>query len=149
MAENGSNGAERGGPAGAPGRARRKAFKEAGQAAEGGVAGLLASLAERIGANAGVDAVFGEPVEKDGRTVITVAQSMWGSGAGSGMSEDDGMGSGGGGGAATRPVGYIEISSQGAQFVPLQRPWQDTRLIIAWAFAIWLVSRAVSHILRG
>lgn len=141
MAENGTNGAA--------GRARGKAFKEAEGAAEGGVAGMLASLADRVGATAGVKAVFGEPVEKDGRTVITVAQSMWGSGAGSGMSEESGVGSGGGGGAATRPLGYIELSGHGAQYVPLQRPWQDAKLIIAWAVAIWLVSRALNRILRG
>lgn len=141
MAEDGSNGAAE--------RARGKAFKQAEGAAEGGAAGLMASLVDRIGARAGVSAVFGEPVEKDGRTVITVAQSMWGSGAGSGMSEESGYGSGGGGGAATRPLGYIEISGSGAQYVPLQRPWQDARLIIAWAIAIWLLSRALNRILRG
>lgn len=141
MAENGANGA--------PERARGKATRRAEEAAEGGVPGLLASLADRIGARAGVSAVFGEPVEKDGRTVIPVAQSMWGSGAGSGMSEEDGYGSGGGGGAATRPVGYIEITGQGAEFVPLQRPWQDPKLVIAWAIAIWLVARALNRILRG
>lgn len=137
MAENGANGAA--------GRAKGKASREA----EGGVAGLLASLAERIGSRAGVSAVFGEPVEKDGRTVITVAQSMWGSGAGSGMSEEDGFGSGGGGGAVSRPVGYIELTGQGAVFVPLQKAWQDPKLIIAWALAIWLVGRALDRILRG
>jgi uncharacterized spore protein YtfJ len=141
MAENGANGAAE--------RARAKATRQAEGAAEGGAAGLLASLADRIGARAGVSAVFGEPVERDGRTVIPVAQSMWGSGAGSGMSEEDGYGSGGGGGAATRPLGYIEIGAGGAQFVPLQKPWQDARLIIAWAIAIWLLSRAVNRILRG
>lgn len=141
MAENGANGSA--------GRAKGKAYKEAGAAAEGGVAGLLASLADRVGANAGVSAVFGDPIEKDGRTVITVAQSIWGSGAGTGVSEEDGVGSGGGGGAATRPVGYIEITGQGAAFVPLQKPWQDAKLVIAWAVAIWLVARAVDRILRG
>lgn len=141
MAENGSNGAAEG--------ARGKAHKQAEAAAAGGAAGLLASLADRIGARTGVSAVFGEPVERDGRTVITVAQSMWGSGAASGVSEEDGYGSGGGGGAATKPLGYIEITSHGTEYVPLQRPWQDAKLIIAWAIAIWLVGRALSRILRG
>jgi uncharacterized spore protein YtfJ len=134
---------------GAPGRAREKAEKEAREAAEGGVPGLLTSMAEKVGATARVNAVFGEPVERDGRTVIPVAQSMWGSGAGSGMSEQQGSGSGAGGGALTRPVGYIEVTSQGASFVPLQRPWQDAKLVLAWAVAIWLASRALNRILRG
>jgi uncharacterized spore protein YtfJ len=133
------------------GRAQRsegRAFDEARSTAEGRVAGLLAGLADRIGATAGAKAVFGEPVEQAGRTVIPVAQSMWGGGAGGGASGSE-EGSGGGGGAATRPVGYIEITGQGAQFVPLQRPWQDARLVVAWAFAIWLVSRAIYRLFRG
>jgi uncharacterized spore protein YtfJ len=150
MTESGANGANV-----SPGRARGRALEAAEAAGEGGIVGLLAGLAERTGANAGVSAVFGEPVEKDGRTIITVAQSLWGSGAGSGTSDEDaagrgsGSGAGGGGGAATRPVGYIEITADGAGYVPLQRPWQDAKLVVAWAVAIWLVSRAVNRILRG
>jgi uncharacterized spore protein YtfJ len=150
MAENGANVANAATEANAAtGRARDRAFKKASDAGEGGVAGLLAGMAERIGATARVSAVFGEPVEKDGRTVIPVAQSMWGSGAGSGMSEQEGSGSGGGGGAITRPLGYIEVTDQGASFVPLAKPWQDAKLVLAWAVAIWVASRALNRILRG
>jgi uncharacterized spore protein YtfJ len=141
MARNGTDGATE--------RAKDKAFEEAHDAAEGGVPGLLASMAEKVGATARVSTVFGEPVEKEGRTVIPVAQSMWGSGAGSGMSDGEGSGSGAGGGAMTKPVGYIEVTGQGASFVPLARPWQDAKLVIAWAVAIWLISRALNRILRG
>jgi uncharacterized spore protein YtfJ len=141
MAESGTNRAG--------GRTRVRAFDDAEAAAEGGTVGLVASLADRVGRNAGVSAVFGDPVEKDGRTVIPVAQSIWGGGAGSGLSEEDAGGSGVGAGAASRPLGYIEVTGQGADYVPLQRPWQDAKLVIAWAFAIWLVSRALNRILRG
>ena len=130
-------------------QAAEPAHEEARSAAEGGVPGLLASMAEKVGATARVSAVFGEPVEKDGHTVIPVAQTMWGSGAGSGTSDEDGSGSGAGGGALTRPVGYIEVTGQGASFVPLQKPWQDAKLVLAWAAAIWLVGRALSRLLRG
>jgi hypothetical protein len=125
-----------------------RAFDEARSAGEGGMARVLAGLADRIGVGAGASAVFGEPVVHEGRTVIPVAQSMGGGGAGGGASGSE-EGSGGGGGAATRPVGYIEISGHGAQFVPLQRPWQEARVVLAWAFAIWLVARAINRILRG
>jgi uncharacterized spore protein YtfJ len=134
---------------GTNGHATDEAVDDAREAAEGGMQGLLASMAERVGATANVSAVFGEPVERDGRTVIPVAQSMWGSGAGSGMSEDQGLGSGAGGGAMTRPVGYIELTGSGASFVPLQQPWQDAKLVLAWAVAAWLLSRAINRILRG
>ncbi len=98
---------------GTDGQAAEQAHEDARSAAEGGVPGLLASMAEKVGATARVSAVFGEPVEKDGHTVIPVAQTMWGSGAGSGTSDEDGSGSGAGGGALTRPVGYIEVTGQG------------------------------------
>ncbi len=81
--------------------------QEAKGAATGFSAEFLESLADRIGAHAGSTAVFDDPIEKDGRTVIPVAQSMWGTGAGSGQSEDMGSGGGGGGGAMSRPVGFI------------------------------------------
>ena len=131
------------------GKAADKAAEKATRAAEGVTATLVEKLAERIGANAGVRAVFGEPIVRDGRTIIPVARSIWGTGAGSGESEDDGSGSGGGGGVMSHPVGYIEISDVASTYVPLTRPWQDARLILAWAVAIWLVSRAVNRILRG
>ena len=126
-----------------------EAFREAGEAGRSGVAGIIDRLADRVGATAGAGAVFGEPVKQGGRTVIPVAQSIWGGGAGSGESENEGTGSGGGAGAMTRPLGYIEISEHETAFVPLQQPWQDARLIIAYAIAIWLISRALNRILRG
>lgn len=131
------------------GRKGGRAADQAAKATEGLSATLVATLAERIGANAGVSAVFGTPIVRDGRTIIPVARSLWGSGAGSGESEDDGSGSGGGGGAMTQPVGYIEVTDTTSTYVPLSRPWQDARLILAWAVAIWLVSRALNRILRG
>ncbi|CAN5602352.1 hypothetical protein BH23CHL8_BH23CHL8_05370 [soil metagenome] len=132
-----------------PLRKGRRATDDATRAAEGMSATLVEKLAERIGAHAGVSAVFGEPIVRDGRTVIPVARSLWGAGAGSGGSEDDGSGSGGGGGAMAQPVGYIEVADATSTYVPLTRPWQDARLILAWAVAIWLVSRAVNRIMRG
>jgi hypothetical protein len=123
--------------------------KKARKSAEGLSGALLEGLADRIGANAGAKAVYGDPVERNGRTIVPVAQSMWGTGAGSGESEEAGSGSGGGGGAMTRPVGYIEISDLGATYVPLQKPCQDWRLVLTWAAAIWLLSRAVNRIVRG
>jgi uncharacterized spore protein YtfJ len=125
------------------------AAKKARSAAEGLSASLMEKLAERIGANAGARAVFGEPITRDGHTVVPVAQSMWGTGAGAGDSDADGSGIGGGGGAMSRPVGYLEISDQGTTWVPLSKPWQDWRLVLVWAVALWLGSRAVNRILRG
>lgn len=125
------------------------AYKAAQDAAKGRSAGFIDRLVDRIGASSGTAAVFGEAIEKNGRTIVPVAQSMWGSGGGSGDSEEDGWGAGGGGGAMSKPLGYIEVTDEGAAFVPLRRPWQDARLILGYAFAIWLISRAINRILRG
>jgi uncharacterized spore protein YtfJ len=65
---------------------------------------LVQALAERLGASARATAVFGEPVERDGVTVIPVAKSRWGFGGGSGVRE--GEPGGGGGGLATRAIGH-------------------------------------------
>lgn len=88
-------------------------------AAEVEGAGLLEGLAERIGAVAGAAAVFGEPVERGGITVIPVARSSWGFGGGSG-GEPPNEGSGGGGGSVVSPLGYIEVHADRAEFKRLR-----------------------------
>lgn len=125
------------------------AYGDAEDAGSGFGAGMIDRLADRIGAHSGSRAVFGDPIEKGQRTVIPVAQSMWGSGAGTGDSVEDGSGAGGGGGAMSKPLGYIEITPSSARFVPLHRPWQDVKLILAYAFGAWLLSRGLNRILRG
>jgi Sporulation protein YtfJ (Spore_YtfJ) len=125
------------------------AAKRARRSAEGIGASVLEKLAAQIGAHAGARAVFGDPIARDGHTVVPVAQTMWGTGAGTGESDEEGSGSGGGGGAMTRPIGYIDITDEGATYVPISKPWQDWRLVLTWAVAIWLGSRALNRILRG
>jgi uncharacterized spore protein YtfJ len=126
-----------------------QAFEDAQEAAGAGVAGLLETVLDRIGLNAGAKAVFGEAIEKNGRTVIPVAQMMIGTGAGGGESEEAGSGLGAGGGALTRPLGYIEITDEQTEFVPLRRPWQDPVVLISVAFAAFLAAKALSKLLRG
>jgi hypothetical protein len=72
-------------------------------------------LAARVGATARASAVFGEPVEGQGVTVIPVARARWGFGGGSG-GRDGEEGSGGGGGTSVSPVGYIELRDGEAQY---------------------------------
>jgi uncharacterized spore protein YtfJ len=126
-----------------------QAMEAAEHAASSGAAGLLATVLDRIGLNSGAKAVFGEPLEQDGRTVIPVAQTIIGSGAGGGVSEEDGQGEGAGGGALTRPLGYIEVSGEGAAFVPLKQPWQDPALVIAYALLALVIGRTLVRLIRG
>jgi len=121
---------------------------EAEEAAAGFDSTMLERLADTIGAHSGSRAVFGDPVEQDGRTVIPVSQSMFGSGGGSGTSEDAGTGGGGGGGAMSRPVGFIEIDADGSRFRPLSPPWQDAKLVLAYAVGAWLILRTLVRLVR-
>lgn len=111
-------------------------------AAEG--ANFVQRLAARIGATARASAVFGDPVERDGVTVIPVARAAWGFGGGGG-GEPGREGSGGGGGSLVAPLGYIEIREGHAEF----RSFQDPRIAILMAGAtaglVVLALRAITR----
>ena len=67
---------------------------------------LLERIGETVGARAQVSTVFGEPVQRDGLTVIPVAKARFGFGGGGGSGSregDEGSGGGGGGGGASQP----------------------------------------------
>lgn len=89
--------------------------------AEAAASGLVEGIAERIGASTSAAAVFGEPVERDGITVIPVARASWGFGGGSG-GEPPNEGAGGGGGSHVAPLGYIEVHGDRAEFKRLRDP---------------------------
>lgn len=122
------------------------AHQEAEAAARQGAAELLERVADRIGLHAGARAVFGEPVERDGVTVIPVAQTIIGTGAGSGSSADEELGAGAGGGALSRPLGYIEIVAGGARYVPLQPSWVNPGALAATVIVVLIVSRTLVKI---
>lgn len=72
--------------------------------------------------------VYGEPVKQGDRTVIPVAKvsSGYGFGAGTGQGTDresDQRGSGGGGGGGgkvdVKPIGYIEVTPEKTQYMPI------------------------------
>ena len=93
---------------------------------------FIGTMAEKLGAVARASTVFGEPVERDGITVIPVAKARWGFGGGAGQRKDEGSngkqedGAGGGGGVQVTPVGFIEIKNNEANFRPIRtasRSW--------------------------
>src|SRR5829696_2094047 len=124
------------------------ATSAAREAGEGGpIDGFIERMAERVGGKASVRAVFGEPIERDGFTVIPVARVRWGFGGGSGtgpvtmgpgrtgdevdLRDATGSGSGGGGGVTADPVGYLEIGPDGATFNPIMSPRPSPGFLLA------------------
>lgn len=83
---------------------------------------LLQELVERLGQSGRARTIFGEPVERNGVTVIPVAKARWGFGGGFGRGSGQGQiggGGGGGGGIVVSPVGYIEIRPDHTRFRPI------------------------------
>ena len=132
-----------------------RVMREAEQAANGRASSFLEGLAERVGFHARAGAIFGDPVEKGGVTVIPVAKVRYGFGGGSGSdTTDEGDGSkhdegfGGGGGVMASPLGFIEISDGSAEFKRIHDPMSSVPVILASAFAAWVVLRGLRRLLR-
>lgn len=111
-----------------------QALEEARRRAAPPASDLLAALASRLGLQASVSAAFGDPVEREGVTVIPVARTGFGFGGGAGRglkkpggsdragTAEDSDGGGGGGGAGTQPVGFITVAGGKAAFTPIREP---------------------------
>jgi uncharacterized spore protein YtfJ len=132
-----------------------EAMFDAQSAAAGAMHGMVERLAERFGGAANASAVFGQPIEKDGLTIIPVARVRWGVGAGGGAGvtskhggNDVGEGGGGGGGVAATPLGYIEMRDGTARFVRFRDPGAIVPLLLAGAASTWLVLRALRSLFR-
>ena len=98
-------------------------------------------------------AIFGEPVERDGVTVIPVAKARWEFGGGTrrgtgrgatserpDTAADEGSRSAGGGGLALSPVGYIEIKDGQARFRPIYDPSAVASMAPAGAFGLLIIT---------
>jgi uncharacterized spore protein YtfJ len=108
----------------------------------GDPAGLVGRVAERVGGAARASAVYGEPVERDGVTVIPAARVAFGFGGGSGASAGEG---GGGGGGYVQPIGFIEVRAGEATF----RPIRDPGRLAAGTIAAVLAAIAIGRAARG
>jgi uncharacterized spore protein YtfJ len=125
-------------------------------------------MAERVGAKASVRAVFGDPIERDGITIIPVAKVRWGFGGGAGRGPvavgpglegrvatngesaagQSGAGSGGGGGVSADPVGYLEIGPDGATFRPITSQIPSPGFMLATGITAMLVIRSLARLIR-
>jgi len=61
------------------------AAAQAERAATGPQDAILEKLVEKVGGRASVKAVFGDPITRNGKTVVPVAKIRWGFGGGSGQ----------------------------------------------------------------
>jgi uncharacterized spore protein YtfJ len=132
---------------------------EAERAATGGPQdAILEKLVEKVGGRASVKAVFGDPIVRNGTTVVPVAKVRWGfgGGAGTGTAPSDapggvssGSGTGGGGGVTAEPIGYLEIDEEGASFKPIAAAYPSPIFLLAAGIAGALVIRAVARLVRG
>jgi uncharacterized spore protein YtfJ len=106
-----------------------------------GVLGTLREALTTLRENSGVETVYGDPIERDGRTVVPAAKVAYGFGGGfgTGGTDEDGSGGGGGGGVAASPLGALEVTDDGTRFVR----FQDRRRTLALA----LVAAAVGYLL--
>jgi uncharacterized spore protein YtfJ len=103
---------------------------------------LLAMLADRVGARVGASTVYGEPVERDGVTVIPVAVARFGIGAGGGSDPSKSQeGEGGGAGGSSTPAGYIELKDGRSRFVPIVHPARMLALVACAILAALAIAR--------
>ncbi len=139
--------------------------------AAGPIDGFVERMAERVGGKASVRSVFGDPIERDGFTIIPVAKVRWGFGGGAGgpiavgpgrtsgspfsdaaPTGADGAGTatgtGGGGGVTADPVGYLEIGPDGATFISIVSPRPSAGFLLAAGAAAALVLRGLAKLIR-
>jgi uncharacterized spore protein YtfJ len=125
------------------------ALREAEEAASNPLENFIQNLAGRVGTTARAEAVFAEPVERDGVTVVPVAKVRWGFGGGAGSDGNDGdSGAGGGGGMTASPLGYIEVTDRGAEFVRIKDPASYWPALVAGGLGFWLVMRGLRSLFR-
>ena len=135
------------------------AAAEAEKAATGPGDAILEKLVEKVGGRASVKAVFGDPIERGGKTIVPVAKVRWGFGGGSGSgtapAEGDvvgtasGSGSGAGGGVTAEPIGYLEIGEEGAAFKPIAAAYPSPFFLLAAGITAALVIRSFARLIRG
>jgi len=117
-------------------------IEEAKLDAEAAAAGdKFSKLVESLGGTATASAVFGDPVEKDGVTIVPVARVRYGAGGGGGRGSgrkkkrgeadrEQDVGYGQGGGVQASPVGYIELRDGKATYKRIVDPVRPIAVLL-------------------
>ena len=104
---------------------------------------FLERMADQLQLHANAKQVYGEPVERDGTTIIPVAKVQWGFGGG-GIGRGIAERGGGGGGARAFPTGFIELRGGKAEF----RPIIDPMAVVATTVAGLVVGVILAKLIR-
>jgi len=113
------------------------------------VSNISERIIQRLRETTTVERVFGDPIERDGATLVPAASLRSGGGGGGGGGGDErgsGSGAGSGFGATARPVGAYVISGGTVRWKPAVDPVRlfvaGTLTAIAYFFFDWLRVRA-------
>ncbi|CAM3632939.1 spore germination protein GerW family protein [Pontibacter korlensis] len=107
-------------------------------------------LAEKLGTASKSSTIYGEPVERDGVTVIPVSKAAYGFGGGEGTgTEKNGAGYGGGGGMALTPVGYIEIKEGNTRFRTIRDPQTVVKIVAIGSLALLMTTKSIVSIFKN
>ena len=104
-------------------------------------------IAEKMSGAANASRIYGEPVERNGVTVIPVSKAVYGFGGGAGTKAGE-EGSGGGGGMVLTPIGYIEIKEGATKFRTIRDPQTLIKIFAISGVAVLLTARSITKIFR-
>lgn len=102
---------------------------------------LIEKIAEVVGGHAGARLAYGDPVERDGTTVVPVARVRFGFGGGGGQKPGEApqQGGGGGGGAVVTPAGFLIMTGHAVSFRPIRDPARTIGLVLAIGLGLRIV----------
>jgi uncharacterized spore protein YtfJ len=113
-----------------------------------GVDALLERIGGQLGPTVKASTVFGDPVERDGLTIIPVARAAWGFGGSAASGHETNRparGGGGGGGMSMSPVGYIEMANGRAEFRPVRQPGSPLPYVVGAVALVLLAVRMLGR----
>jgi len=102
----------------------------------------IEKLFAKIGDSLTVKRVFGEPIERDGVTVIPVARVSGGWGGGTGQDEEGSKGTGGGDGMSAKPAGVFTIRDGRVKWMPSVDPAHMMAVMVLVLLGVRSVIRA-------
>lgn len=105
---------------------------------------LIQSISEKLSDSANIKKIFSEPIDVDGKKIITVAKVSYGFGGGTGKkpaSGNEAEGSGGGGGVMAKPIGMIEITKDSTKYIPFEDVKKFLSYLAGGILIGWFISR--------